>query len=93
MLWGSWPHLSYLLHAADSVADTHNTTTPCLFCCSSYRVGRLDNPNASPAGVLPASDMTLDGFVNFWTARGFTVEQGVALMGSHALLDEQGCYR
>jgi hypothetical protein len=37
--------------------------------------------------------MTLDGFVNFWTARGFTVEQGVALMGSHALLDEQGCYR
>lgn len=68
-------------------------TTPAYLAIAPNRVGRLDNPNASPAGILPASDMTLDGFVNFWTARGFTVEQGVALMGSHALLDEQGCYR
>lgn len=28
-------------------------------------------------------------FADFWSKRGFTVEEGVALMGSHSLVDEQ----
>lgn len=57
------------------------------------RVGRLDSTTASTPGQLPGEAMTAAEFAAWWPARGFTVEEGVALMGSHALLDEQTCYR
>lgn len=31
-------------------------------------------------------------FADFWQKRGFTIEEGVALMGSHSLVDEQVCW-
>jgi hypothetical protein len=57
------------------------------------RVGRLDSVTAAPPGQLPAADIGLDAFVKFWTDRGFTVLEAVALMGSHSLIDEQGCFQ
>jgi hypothetical protein len=72
------------------IGETGGVTALCLLCC---RVGRLDGSQAAPLAQLPPADMTAEAFVAWWTARGFTVAEAVALMGSHALLDDQGCYR
>lgn len=57
------------------------------------RVGRVDGSQATALTQLPANDMNVDAFVAWWTARGFSVAEAVALMGAHGLIDSQGCYR
>jgi hypothetical protein len=47
----------------------------------------------SPPGQLPAVDVNPVDFAAFWVARGLTVEDGIALMGSHSLVDAQECFR
>jgi hypothetical protein len=61
--------------------------------CRARRVGRADNPTANPAGKLAPAGMNTTEFEAFFTARGLTLAEGLALMGSHALLDEQACFR
>ncbi len=56
-----------------------------------FRVGRLDSLSPSPTNTLPAADASPSSFAAFWKARGFTMEEAIALMGSHALIDEQAC--
>ena len=61
--------------------------------CPARRVGRTDNPTANPAGKLAPAGMNTTEFEAFFTTRGLTLAEGLALMGSHALLDEQACFR
>lgn len=59
------------------------------------RVGRLDSAVPPPTNTLPNVDVGSPEFVAFWRSRGFTIEEGIALMGSHALIDDQasrGCH-
>lgn len=53
------------------------------------RVGRLDSITPAPEGVLPPANADLDAWATFWRARGFNLTEAMALMGSHALIDEQ----
>ncbi|KAG2440741.1 hypothetical protein HXX76_003598 [Chlamydomonas incerta] len=53
------------------------------------RVGRLDSTLPAPPGNLPAANSTLEQFAAFWTARGISATEATALMGSHALIDDQ----
>ncbi len=53
------------------------------------RVGRLDSIAPAPEGLLPPANADLDGWATFWKARGFNLTEATALMGSHALIDEQ----
>ncbi len=55
------------------------------------RVGRLDSDRPTPPNQLPAADASPEEFTKFWSDRGFTEAEAVALMGSHALIDEQVC--
>ncbi|KAG2484028.1 hypothetical protein HYH03_017118 [Edaphochlamys debaryana] len=57
------------------------------------RVGRLDSIRPAPPNQLPPNSANASSFLNFWTARGFTAREAAALMGSHALLDSQGCFK
>jgi hypothetical protein len=56
-----------------------------------FRVGRRDSLKPSPNGTLLPGDATPRAFAAFWQARGFNMEEAIALMGSHALIDEQAC--
>ena len=48
----------------------------------------------SVTGQLPPVTLSREAFAKFWTERGFTIEEGIALtQGSHALVDEQHCFR
>lgn len=58
-----------------------------------FLVGRYDSLEPNPANKLPASNINLDGFSNFATNKNLTLEEMTALMGSHSLIDEQGCER
>jgi hypothetical protein len=58
-----------------------------------FLVGRLDSKHTAPEHSLPAADMTAPEFADFWPKLGLTVEEGVALLGSHSLLEIQGCRR
>lgn len=60
---------------------------------NSVRVGRYDSTVASESGRLPPPSFGVAQFVGFWQARGFSYDEMIALMGSHALLDNQGCYK
>jgi hypothetical protein len=53
------------------------------------RVGRLDSATPSPPGQLPPADVTNPNFLTFWAARNFSADEAVALLGSHALIDDQ----
>ncbi len=57
------------------------------------RVGRLDSIAPAPEGQLLPENADLDAWAIFWKARGFNLTEAMALMGSHALIDEQvrGC--
>lgn len=61
-------------------------------------VGRYDRSTPAPPRQLPAGDQSLPAghqslqdFATFWTERGFSMEEAVALQGSHALIDDQVC--
>lgn len=56
-------------------------------------VGRLDTYMPSPPNQLPPDNADAKSFNAWWKARGFTVRQAIALMGSHALIDDQGCIK
>jgi hypothetical protein len=45
------------------------------------------------SGTLPAGNIDTPELAKFFLDRDFTLEEGAALMGSHALIDDQGCYR
>eukprot|EP00198_Chlamydomonas_reinhardtii_P001096 XP_001690431.1 predicted protein [Chlamydomonas reinhardtii] len=57
------------------------------------RVGRLDSVVPAPPGNLPAANTTLEQFAAFWAARGISATEATALMGSHALIDDQACFQ
>ncbi|EFJ51493.1 hypothetical protein VOLCADRAFT_87571 [Volvox carteri f. nagariensis] len=44
-------------------------------------------------GQLPEVSAGVGDFVHFWNARGITTQEAMALMGSHALIDNQGCFQ
>ncbi|GLC63932.1 hypothetical protein PLESTF_000100100 [Pleodorina starrii] len=56
-------------------------------------VGRLDSISPAPPNQLPPASAGVDEFVQFWAARGINAKEAMALMGSHALIDTQGCFR
>lgn len=58
-----------------------------------FLVGRYDSLEPNPANKLPGSNINLDGFANFAQTRNLTMEEMTALMGSHSLIDENGCQR
>ncbi|KAG2484026.1 hypothetical protein HYH03_017116 [Edaphochlamys debaryana] len=57
------------------------------------RVGRLDSIRPAPPNQLPPNSANASSFLTFWTARGFTPREAAALMGSHCLVDSQGCFK
>ncbi|KAG2484888.1 hypothetical protein HYH03_016369 [Edaphochlamys debaryana] len=59
---------------------------------NTLRVGRLDSTKPAPPNQLPSASANAASFLSFWTARGFTPREAAALMGSHALVDSQGCF-
>ncbi len=54
-----------------------------------FRVGRLDSLTPSPPNQLPAATATTQTLSTFWSQRGFTMSEAMALMGTHALIDDQ----
>ena len=58
-----------------------------------FLVGRLDTITPNPARALGAANMNTAAFGNFAKARGLTMEEMTALMGSHSLIDHTGCTR
>ncbi|KAG2435978.1 hypothetical protein HYH02_011691 [Chlamydomonas schloesseri] len=57
------------------------------------RVGRLDcSTMPAPPNQLPSAAADLDTFIKFWADRGINETEAVALMGSHSLVDSQGCF-
>ncbi|GLC39076.1 hypothetical protein PLESTM_000837200 [Pleodorina starrii] len=56
-------------------------------------VGRLDSIEPAPPGLLPNVSVGMADFARFWAAQGIKLREATALMGSHALIDEQGCFR
>jgi hypothetical protein len=55
------------------------------------RVGRIDNPKCNPTGQLPPDTATSVEAMDFFTARGLTIDDGTALLGVHALVPTKGC--
>lgn len=53
------------------------------------RVGRVDRAVPPPPNTLPAGDQQTGDWATFWAQRGFTVEEAMALQGSHATIDDQ----
>lgn len=51
------------------------------------QVGRIDHAEANPENSLLAGEATLAELNKYWTARGMTLEEGVALLGIHALME------
>ncbi|KAG2484027.1 hypothetical protein HYH03_017117 [Edaphochlamys debaryana] len=60
---------------------------------ANLRVGRLDSIRPAPPNQLPPNSANASSFLTFWTARGFTPREAAALMGSHCLVDSQGCFK
>ncbi|KAG2491600.1 hypothetical protein HYH03_010165 [Edaphochlamys debaryana] len=60
---------------------------------ANLRVGRVDSTRPSPPGNLPSASAGTAAFLNFWAERGFTPREAAALMGSHCLVDSQGCFK
>lgn len=54
-----------------------------------FRIGRYDRTEAAPAGTLPAENVTVSNFAQFWKDRKINMTEAVALMGSHGLIDTQ----
>ncbi|KAF8065494.1 hypothetical protein HT031_003095 [Scenedesmus sp. PABB004] len=57
------------------------------------RVGRADRAAANPAGHLLPGEADLVQLDAYWRARGLTLDEGVALLGAHALMEGKGCTR
>jgi hypothetical protein len=51
------------------------------------QVGRIDHAEANPENSLLPGEATLTEMDSYWTARGMTMEEGVALLGIHALME------
>jgi hypothetical protein len=56
-----------------------------VFCL--LQVGRIDHAEANPENSLLPGEATLTEMDSYWTARGMTMEEGVALLGIHALME------
>jgi hypothetical protein len=54
-------------------------------------VGRMDSYIPNPGHTLAPKNMNTLNFSQFAKYRNFTIAEMTALMGSHVLLDEQGC--
>jgi len=48
-------------------------------------VGRKDNPNAAPVGSVPSSRDSVDKILAAFSAKGFSSDDVVALMGTHSV--------
>ena len=57
------------------------------------RVGRVDSRDGAPnpAGMLLPGEASVKDMAAYWTARRLSVEDGVALLGAHALMEGKGC--
>ena len=64
----------------------HDASTP-------FMVGRFDKTIPNPTSSLAPANLNTTGFAHFAIKRGFALEEMVALMGSHALIDEKACLR
>jgi hypothetical protein len=51
------------------------------------QVGRVDHAEANPENSLLPGEATLTEMNVYWTARGMTLDEGVALLGIHALME------
>ena len=58
-----------------------------------FPVGRDDKAAPAAPDALPGSKINVADFVKFWKQSGMSTEDGVALMGTHALIDTQACMR
>jgi hypothetical protein len=60
----------------------------------SIRLGRCDKTAASsamdPANLLPAADLAIVPFLQFWANTGFQMDEAAALMTTHTLMDGKG---
>eukprot|EP00882_Tetradesmus_deserticola_P009979 GHRQ01010544.1.p1 GENE.GHRQ01010544.1~~GHRQ01010544.1.p1 ORF type:complete len:518 (+),score=94.88 GHRQ01010544.1:287-1840(+) len=55
------------------------------------KVGRIDRADANPENSLLPGEATLTELDSYWSARGMTLEEGVTLLGIHALMEVKGC--
>lgn len=68
--------------------DKSNRKTPVV----DFRVGKLDSNVENPPGILPPADLKPEGFAAYFKPRfNRGMYDAVALMGSHTVLDNQGC--
>ena len=56
-----------------------------------FLVGRFDSIEPNPPNKLPGSNINLTSFANFAKNKNLTMEEITALMGSHSLIDDNGC--
>lgn len=61
-----------------------NTTTP-------FYVGRSDTNIANPHKQLAKGSFNTTEFANFAQTKGLSLQEMIALMGSHVLIDDQNC--
>lgn len=90
------PAAALLCLAADALAVCAMTTVRVLgaedlLTMVPLRVGRIDNPKCNPSGQLPPDTATSVEAMDFFTARGLTIDDGTALLGVHALVPTKGC--
>eukprot|EP00775_Hariotina_reticulata_P003099 gene3099-3378_t len=58
---------------------------------STLRVGRIDNPNPNPEQMLLAAEANVQQFRDYWQTRKMTLDEGIALLGVHGLMEGKGC--
>jgi hypothetical protein len=58
-----------------------------------FLVGRLDKQIPNPANSLAPANLNTSGFSDFTIKRNLSIEEMVALMGSHSLIDEKSCLK
>lgn len=58
-----------------------------------FSVGRFDSTTPNPTNSLPGANINTQQFSTFAQSRNLTIREMTALMGSHSLIDNQGCER
>lgn len=91
----------YQVSWSDIIAVAGALGTECLNgprvrdCKFGLKMGKLDTAVADPAGILPPPFVPVAGFLSFWRSLqiNLSVQEMMALMGSHTLIATQTCER
>lgn len=91
-----WQAKRFNASAADTLAVCGMALTaavgaPNMLDLTILRVGRRDRAVANPENMLLPGEADLAALDAFWRARQMTLDEGIALQGIHALMENKGC--